>query len=79
MNKGQIKEVEKAITLLEQAKQILSTVRAEERNKFDSLPEELKEIEGNLKIQSNADLLEYYSEEIEEQVKLIENVINENL
>ena len=39
MNKGRRKEIEKAMSLIEEASELLSTARDEEQDYYDNMPE----------------------------------------
>lgn len=45
MNKARRKEIERAIALMEQAREILEEVKDEEQNAFDNMPENLQSSE----------------------------------
>ena len=45
MNKARRREIEKAIALMEQAREILEEVKDEEQNAFDNMPENLQSSE----------------------------------
>lgn len=58
MNEARRKEIEQAISQIEEARTILETVSSEEREEFDELPEKAQESEKGLKIDASASALE---------------------
>lgn len=73
MNAARRKELNKAIDLIEQAKEIISAVAEEEREAYDNLPEGLQESEMGEKMNEIADDLEYV--DLDEVVDTIQEII----
>lgn len=73
MNAARRKELNKAIDLIEQAKEIISAVAEEEREAYDNLPEGLQESEMGEKMNEIADDLEYV--DLDEVIDTIQEII----
>lgn len=71
MNKQQRKSLDEAIELLEQAQEIINTIKDEEQEKFDNLSEGLQATENNQKLETNASTLENASASVDEVLEYI--------
>jgi hypothetical protein len=58
VNDARRKEIEQAISQIEEAKSILETAASDEREEFDELPEKTQESEKGIKIEAVATALE---------------------
>ena len=87
MNKAQRKQLAEAISLLEQAQQIINdaksiveTIKDEEQEKFDNLNEGMQAMEANQKLEENASALDdVYSDldTMEDEISSHIDAINE--
>ena len=75
MNRKDRKELERAFSLVEQAREIIDTLGEAEQEKFDNLSEGLQEAERGQKLQENADSLMDLSGELESNTETIQNLI----
>lgn len=76
MNKARRKELNKALELLAQAREIIEAMQEEEQESFDNMPEGLQVSELGEKIEENAYTLEEIAGYIEEQEQALDEVIN---
>lgn len=76
MNKARRKELNKAMELLAQAREIIEAMQEEEQESFDNMPEGLQVSELGEKIEENAYALEEIAGYIEEQEQALDEVIN---
>lgn len=58
MNKQNRKQLEKAVALIAQAQEIVETIKDEEQEKFDNLPESLQQSEKGEQFEENISALE---------------------
>ena len=68
MNKENRKELEKAIALIEDAKEIVERIKDEEQEKFDHLPEGLQQTERGQKFEETVSTLDDVFSQLEEAV-----------
>jgi len=68
MNKENRKELEKAISLIEDAKQIIESIKDDEQDKFDNLPEGLQQSERGEKFEENVSVLDDALSQLEEAI-----------
>ena len=68
MNKENRKELEKAISLIEDAKQIIESIKDDEQDKFDNLPEGLQQSERGEKFEENVSVLDDALSQLEEVI-----------
>lgn len=76
MNKPRRKELEKAMDLLRQAFEIIETVRDEEQEAFDNLPEGLQESERGEMMEESIYDMESAMDEIDSQIDTLDEVIS---
>lgn len=76
MNKPRRRELNKALELLRQAREIIDNMAEEEQDCFDNMPEGLQVSELGEKIEENAGRLVDIAEYIEEQENELEDIIN---
>lgn len=77
MNKQDRKELQKALDFLNSANEILTSIRDQEEEKFENLPEGIQDSERGESFQENIDSLDYAVSDLESVVEYIENVINQ--
>jgi hypothetical protein len=58
MNEARRKEIQRALTLIEQAKSIFEMVLAQEQEDFDNMPEDLQDDETGQRAEDAIDALE---------------------
>lgn len=68
MNKENRKELEKAIALIEDAKEIVEYIKDEEQDKFDNLSEGLQQSEKGQMFEENVSALDDASSQLEEAI-----------
>lgn len=68
MNKDRRKELEKALSLIEDAKGIVECVKDEEQDRFDNLTEGLQAAERGQKMEENCQTLEDAIGQLEEAI-----------
>lgn len=71
MNKARRKELERAIELLNEAKEIITACQEEEQEGFDNLSEGLQAAENGQKMETAAEALESASDEIDTIIEYI--------
>lgn len=76
MNKQNRKELERALELISEAMDIISSIKEAEEEKYDNLPEGIQESERGEQFQENIDELDTAASDLESTVETIENVIN---
>lgn len=76
MNKARRKELNKALELLAQAREIIEAVQEEEQESFDNMPEGLQVSELGEKIEENAYTLEDIASTVEDVEGQIDELIN---
>ncbi len=76
MNKQRRKELEKAVALLGEARAIIESVREEEDEAFDNMPDGIKESEKGEQMADNLDTMDSAIDAIEEQETAIDDIIN---
>lgn len=74
MNNQRRKRLKDAIKLLEQARSIIDSVRDEEEESYDNLPEGLQDSEKGGTMLDNMDVLEEQGESIGEIISELEEV-----
>jgi len=75
MNKARRKELEKALKMLEDAKEIIGFVQEEEQEAFDNMNEGLQQTETGQTIEQKASELEEAASSLEDIVESLEEVI----
>lgn len=65
MNKERRKQLDKAIAMLDEAKSIIESVRDEEQDAFDNMPESLQAGERGEKMESAISLMDEVIDEID--------------
>ncbi len=76
MNAERRKTVQKALTLIDEARAILEGIQSEEQDYYDNMPESLQSGEKGEKAQETADALQSAIDEIDNAYSDIENAIN---
>ena len=76
MNNKRRQELKKAVTLLNEANNIVDRVLDEERDCFDNLPENFQESDRGIKMEESADCLESAINNIDEAINCVDNAIN---
>lgn len=76
MNAQRRKEIAKAISLMEQAREILDATAEEERDAYDNLPEGIQYSERGNQMEEYADTLERVSAEISDYIDELQEVID---
>jgi hypothetical protein len=71
MNNKNRKELQTAIRLIEDAKQIVERIKDDEQDKFDNLSEVLQQSENGQKLEENVSTLEDAISQIEEVIDFI--------
>jgi division protein CdvB (Snf7/Vps24/ESCRT-III family) len=74
MNKETRKELEKVIEIINDLKEILTTVIDEEQSKYDNLPEGLQQAENGAKMEESVASLEEALSHLDEAIDSIETV-----
>ena len=74
MNKQDRKNIQRALPLLEEAKNIIDELASEERDKFDNMPENLQDSEAGQKFDWSAEVLETANENIESAISELEDL-----
>lgn len=77
MNKGRRKEIEKAMSLIEEASELLSTARDEEQDYYDNMPEGLAGGEKGDNAQACVSALESAISSLSDALSEAENSINQ--
>lgn len=77
MNKQNRKELQKALDLLNGANEIISSIKEQEEEKYENLPEGIQESERGEKFQENIDNLDYAISDLENVIEYTDNLINE--
>lgn len=72
MNNQRRKEIQKAIALLDQAREILEIVKEEEEQCFDNMPENLQYSKKGEKIEENIYTLEEFIDTLQDYAALEE-------
>lgn len=75
MNKNDRKDLEKALALLSEAKEIVETIRDGEQEKFDNLSEGLQQTEKGQKFEETVSNLDDVCNSIDEATENIEQCI----
>lgn len=75
MNKARRKELEKAIELLNQAKEIVENCQVEEQECYDNLNEGLQATEKGQQYETNADNLQCAVDEFDTLIEYIEEAM----
>jgi len=76
MNKQNRKELERAIYLISEGMEIITSIKEAEEEKYDNLPEGIQESERGEQFQENIDELDTAASDLESTIETIENVIN---
>ena len=76
MNAQRRKEIAKAISLMEQAREILDATAEEERDAYDNLPEGIQYSERGDQMEEYADTLERVFAEISDYIDELQEVID---
>ncbi len=76
MNKQDRKDIEQALGFINQAMEIISAVKEKEEEKYDNLPEGIRDSEKGERFQENIDNLDCAISDLESVVEYVENVIN---
>jgi len=71
MNKGRRDELQRAIVLIETAKEIIEVCAEEERDYFDNMPESLQGAERGSKAEESAGTIEEAASSLDEVIELI--------
>lgn len=74
MNKRRRKEVEKAFGLINEAKEILSSVREEEEEAHDNLPESFRYGERGEEMEQYIDMLDEADGYIDDAISVIDQI-----
>lgn len=77
MNKQNRKELQKALDLLNSANEIITSIKEQEEEKYENLPEGIQESERGEKFQENIDNLDYAISDLENVIEYTDNLINE--
>lgn len=77
MNAQDRKELQKAITLIEEAKEIIDNIGQGEQEKFDNLSEGLQQSEKGMKFEDAVSSLESAFNQLEEAVDEINSAIEQ--
>lgn len=75
MNAQRRKEIQKAIALIENAKEILEYVAEEEGNAFDNLPESIQYSERGERMEEIKDNIEDVCSELEYQIEDLQDTL----
>lgn len=75
MNAQRRKEIQKAIALIENAKEILEYVAEEEGNAFDNLPESIQYSERGERMEEIKDNIEDVCSELEDQIENLQDTL----
>jgi tRNA U34 2-thiouridine synthase MnmA/TrmU len=75
MNKPRRKELQKALELLEQARDIIGAVMEEEQDAYDNLPDGIQDGEQGCNMSDNISDLEDVVDELDSQCENIEDII----
>lgn len=75
MNAQRRKEIQKAIGLIESAKEILEYVAEEEGNAFDNLPESIQYSERGERMEEIKDNIEDVCSELEDQIENLQDTL----
>ena len=76
MNRQNRKELERALELISEGMEIITSIKEAEEEKYDNLPEGIQESERGEQFQENIDELDTAVSDLESVVENIENVIN---
>ena len=74
MNNKTRKELEKVVSIINDLKEIITTIIDEEQTKFDNLPEGLQQSENGSKLEEAAATLEEVINSLDEAIDNIETV-----
>ena len=74
MNKRDRKTLEGAISMLEEAKNIVSDLSESEREKFDNMPDNFQDSERGQQFDWSAEVLETANENIESTISELEDL-----
>ena len=74
MNKENRKDLEKAVSLIEQAREIVEAIKDGEQEKFDSLTEGLQQSERGQKFEQDASDLDDIFNQLDEAIGNINNI-----
>lgn len=78
MNKARRKELERAVDLLYQAKEIIESVRDDEQEAYDNLPESIQYSERGEQMSENVDTLDNAADyDIEDIITNINEIIEQ--
>lgn len=76
MNKTDRKQLEKALGMIEDAKEIINLIQEHEQEKFENLNEGLQNSERGQILNDNADILENINTDIESVTEQLSDLIN---
>ena len=71
-----LEDLEKTINYLNELKYTIEAVSEEEQSKYDSLPDGLQESEKGETLQYNIQVLDEFSEAVDDCVSNLENLLN---
>lgn len=77
MNKQDRKELQKALDFLNSANEIITSIKEQEEEKYENLPESIQDSEKGERFQENIDNLDYAISDLESVIEYVDNVINQ--
>ncbi len=75
MNQDNRKELQRAISLIEEANEIVERIKEGEQEKFDNLSEGLQQSERGQKFEENVSILDDAFSQLEDSIENIQNAI----